>query len=143
MIKTESAGGVIINSQNKILIVKQKSNSYSFPKGHLEPGEDHLTAAKREIFEETGISTLTLIKKLGTYERYRISKSGLGDDTSEIKQITIFLFTTSETKTQPVDLINHPELIWVEPEEVSSILTHIKDKEFFMQVLKKIKPFLG
>ena len=134
MIITQSAGGVIINLKNKILIVKQKSNSYSFPKGHLEPGEDNLTAAKREILEETGISDLMLIKKLDTYRRPRINKSGDGDDLSEIKEITLFLFTTSETRTEPVDLINHPELLWVEKDEVSSLLTHKKDKEFFEKI---------
>lgn len=55
--KTKSAGGIVINEKREIcLLVSQHGTSWSLPKGHIEKGEDAMMAAKREIYEETGIS---------------------------------------------------------------------------------------
>ncbi len=99
------------------------------PKGHLDPGEDELQAAIREIEEESGINQLTLIQKIGQYSRHKLSKTG-GDDVSETKVITLFLFTTPQMALAPIDPHN-PEARWVSKDTVSSYLTHPKDKEFF------------
>lgn len=140
MIKTKSAGGVVLNKKEQVLIVQQKSNSWSLPKGHVEVGEDLLTAAKREIYEESGIKTVTLVKELGTYQRHRISKDGSGEDNSELKEITLFLFQTEENDLSPIDN-DHPEARWVEPAEVPQYLTHPKDKEFFNSIKNQIESF--
>lgn len=40
---------------NKWVFVRNsKRGAYEIPGGHIEPGEDALTAAKRELYEETG-----------------------------------------------------------------------------------------
>lgn len=134
MNKTHSAGGVVLNPKGEVIVVNQKGTSWSLPKGHLENGEEALTAAKREIYEETGIKNLELIKELGTYDRYKIGKNG-GEDMSELKTITMFLFRTKELLLQPVDPHN-PEARWVMKEDVVSLLTHPKDKEFFKEVIE-------
>ena len=134
--KTLTAGGVVLNKQGNVLIVNQNNNSWSLPKGHVDPGEDELTAAKREIYEESGITRLTLIREIGRYERYRISLDG-GDDKSELKKIVMFLFTTDEEKLKPIDPGN-PEARWVEKGTVADLLTHKKDKEFFLEIVGKI-----
>ena len=132
---TESAGGVVLGPDNKIVVVNQNGNSWSLPKGHIDPGEDEITAARREIYEETGIKpeTLRMIKKLGTYERHKIGLDG-GDDLSETKIIHIYLFTTDQQILSPTDL-NNPEARWVAIDEVTDLLTHEKDKEFFRGVI--------
>lgn len=132
MKKTHSAGGVVTNSEGKVLVVSQRGTSWSLPKGHIDPGENALVAAKREIFEESGIRDLELIRELGTYERHKIGVDG-GDDRSELKVITMFLFRTSEKSLKPVDPDN-PEAKWVEKSKVALLLTHEKDKEFFRRV---------
>jgi ADP-ribose pyrophosphatase YjhB (NUDIX family) len=132
MKKTRSAGGVVTNSEGKVLVVSQRGTSWSLPKGHIDRGESALVAAKREIYEESGIRDLELIRELGTYERHRIGVDG-GDDRSELKVITMFLFRTSEKSLRPVDPDN-PEARWVERSKVALLLTHEKDKEFFQGV---------
>ena len=134
---TESAGGVVLNKKGQVLVVSQHGTSWSLPKGHLDPGEDALTAAKREITEESGVTQLELVKPLGSYQRHRIGKHG-GEDLSELKRIEMFLFRTNETKLKPTDADN-PEACWVEPEKVAELLTHQKDKEFFIKTLVLIK----
>jgi 8-oxo-dGTP pyrophosphatase MutT (NUDIX family) len=131
MKKTFSAGGVVLNKKGQVLVVNQKSNSWSLPKGHIDDGEDDLTAAKREIYEESGINELVLIKELGSYQRYKIAKDGVGEDKSELKEIHMFLFKTQSEKLAPADKDN-PEARWVEKKEVANLLTHQKDKEFFL-----------
>jgi ADP-ribose pyrophosphatase YjhB (NUDIX family) len=136
MAHTISAGGVVLNSEGHVLVVSQHGSSWSLPKGHIEDGEDALAAAKREIYEESGVSELEFIRELGSYQRYRIGKDG-GEDASELKTIHLFLFKTSATALAPVDADN-PEARWVEPSRVASLLTHPKDREFFHSVLETI-----
>lgn len=132
MIRSKSAGGVILNKDGKVLVVSQHSTSWSLPKGKLEEGENLREAAAREIREETGITKLKFIKKLGTYQRYKIARDG-GEDTSEFKTITMFLYTTPEENPKPEDPDN-PEAKWLEPDEISRLLTHPKDKSFYDRI---------
>ena len=126
---TNSAGGVVLN-QGTVLVVNQNHDSWSLPKGHIDEGEDPLTTARREIKEESGISELTFIKDLGSYERHKIGKQGQGDDIREKKHIAMFLFSTSQQELKPEDPDN-PEARWVEINKVETLLTHKKDKAFF------------
>lgn len=57
-----SAGGVVMNPLHEIAVVSQRGDSWSLPKGHLDPGEDALQAAKREIREETGLTDIVLVR---------------------------------------------------------------------------------
>jgi len=131
MRKTRSAGGVVTNDAGEVLVVSQRGTSWSLPKGHIDAGEDALAAARREIYEESGVRDLELIRELGSYERYKISVNG-GDDRSERKVITMFLFRTREKLLKPVDRDN-PEARWVERSKVALLLTHERDKEFFLR----------
>ena len=123
---------MVLNEEGKVLVVSQRGKSWSLPKGHIDRGEDALTAAKREIYEESGIRDLELVRELGTYERNKISLDE-GEDRSERKAITMFLFRTREKELKPVDPDN-PEARWVERSQVAPLLTHEKDKEFFRRV---------
>lgn len=133
---TISAGGVVINKDGKVLVCSQHGTSWSLPKGHIEQGEDPVEAAKREINEESGISQLELIRELGSYQRYKIGKDGK-DDVTELKKIIFFLFKTSESDLKPIEPEN-PEARWVSKEEVAKLLTHKKDKDFFVNISKNI-----
>lgn len=136
MKRTESAGGVVLNKKDQVLVVSQHGRSWSLPKGHIDPGEEALEAARREIHEETGIRKLELIKPLGNYERPKI---GLDrpEDRSEMKKIHLFLFRTDEETLKPLDP-DHPEARWVEKEKVAALLTHPKDKAFYLSILPDI-----
>lgn len=131
------AGGVVINQDGLVVVVNQRRDSWSLPKGHIDEGENALEAAIREVHEESGISQLELISDLGTYQRYKIALGG-GDDTSELKTISMFLFKTDQSLLSPIDPGN-PEARWVNKNEVADLLTHNKDKEFFLSIINKIK----
>jgi len=122
----------VVNRAGKVLVVNQHGNSWSLLKGHVDPGEDALAAAVREIYEESGIRKLKLIRELGTYQRYRIGLDG-AETRTERKVITMFLFRTTQQALKPLDPEN-PEARWVEKAKVARLLTHKKDKDFFRSV---------
>jgi ADP-ribose pyrophosphatase YjhB (NUDIX family) len=132
MIHTESAGGVVVNAEGRVLLVSQHGTSWSLPKGHLEEGETPLEAARREIHEESGVIRLELVRPLGSYSRHRLGADGR-EDKSELKTIHLFLFRTDATELAPLDSDN-PEARWVERESVTGMLTHAKDREFFASI---------
>ena len=136
---TESAGGVVLNKNGEVLVVKQRDFSWSLPKGGIKSNEGRVEAAVREIKEESGISELELIKYLGKYKRYRNGLNG-GDDKSELKTIYMFLFKTKQNVLKPIDPHN-PEAKWVNQKEVKMILTHRKDKAFFQKIITELKHF--
>lgn len=134
---SQTAGGIVLGPQGKVVVVSQHGLSWSLPKGHLDPGETARQAAVREIREETGITQLDFIEEVGEYERFRIGIDKENDET-ELKKIKIFLFKTQETELKPEDPEN-PEARWVSPEEVADLLTHQKDKQFFLSHLSRVR----
>jgi len=131
MKESESAGGVILNARGEIALVKNGPVFWGFPKGRIDPGEDPLTAARREITEETGLEHVTLKLDLGSYRRMG------GRGMSKPKLIHMFLFSTNEERLAPIDPGN-PEARWVGIDQVSEMLTNLKDREFFESVLPHV-----
>lgn len=139
MQKTYSAGGVILNEDGQVVVVNQDGLTWSLPKGRLEPGEDNLKAAYREIEEETGLSRrqLKYVRKIGEYERHPMDINAQ-DIKDKLRHISFFLFTTEEKQLKPQDPAN-PEARWVDIDKVADLLTHKKDKEFFRQACHEFK----
>lgn len=140
MITSYTAGGIVVSDKGNVLVVNQNGKSWSLPKGHIDPGETAQEAAIREIEEESGITNLEFVKELGAYKRYRIGING-GEEKSELKNIQLFLYKTPEVKPYPQDPDN-PEARWVSPDEVVNILTHEKDKEFYLSKLHEVKQLI-
>jgi ADP-ribose pyrophosphatase YjhB (NUDIX family) len=134
---TVSAGGVVLNDQGMVLVANQHGTSWSLPKGHIDPGEEALEAAIREIAEESGVADLKFLQTLGSYGRYKLAQDN-SDDKSEWKVMVFFLFKSSQHQLNPQDPHN-PEARWVKPDEVEALLTHPKDKAFYKSILSKIK----
>ena len=53
--KYEKSCGCIIIDNRKVLLVKQTSGDWGFPKGHVENNETEIETAIRETKEETNI----------------------------------------------------------------------------------------
>ena len=71
----DSTSGVIIESNNKILIMTKTEGGYTIPKGHMRKGETPRQAMHRELKEETQITLPTEPKFLYKVER-PIDKGG-------------------------------------------------------------------
>ena len=141
MRETFSAGGIVLGPDGRVLVVNQRGRTWSLPKGHIDPGEKPLEAAQREIAEESGVTELQYLESLGSYARHRIGLMG-EDDIAERKTIYMFLFRTRQEQLAPRDPMN-PEARWIVPGEVSSLLSHRKDREFFEAQMPRIRAALA
>lgn len=135
----ESAGGVIVGPDGRIVLVEQHGNSWSLPKGGKEEGEHLEETARREIKEETGLFNLTLIDVLGTYDRFSIGKDGVGESRElPLGRRTFFLFSTEETILTSSDE-EITQLKWVSIDEALALLTHPKDREFLSSIAPRVQ----
>ena len=68
----KNVGMVIFNSLGEVLVGERLNfpGSWQFPQGGIDEGEDPETAAKRELFEETGIENGVIIYELGYWITY-------------------------------------------------------------------------
>lgn len=61
---------MVYNSNDEILVLNRKKNTWpglTFPGGHVEENEDHLSSIIREMKEETGLE-VTDLEVVGVYE---------------------------------------------------------------------------
>ncbi|HLC31184.1 MAG TPA: NUDIX hydrolase [Candidatus Nanoarchaeia archaeon] len=70
----KGCGGVIINHEKEVLLIKRKNNStfnnlWSNPGSLIEPEETEERAVIRELEEEIGV-TVKIIRKLGDYQHF-------------------------------------------------------------------------
>ena len=74
-------GIVVLNRDNKVFVAKRIDNPKNFwqmPQGGVDQGEDFLTAAYRELEEETSIKNVELISELDGFITYNLPDRLLG-----------------------------------------------------------------
>ena len=139
-------GVVVLNKDNKVFVAKRIDNPKDFwqmPQGGVDKGEDFLSAAYRELEEETNIKNVKLIKELDGMTTYELPKNLLGiiwkGKYRGQKQkwfITRFLGKESEINLNT----KHAEFIawkWIEPKLLPEVIVNFK-KDLYLNLLKEI-----
>ena len=74
-------GIIVLNRENKVFVAKRIDNQKNFwqmPQGGVDKGEDFLTAAFRELKEETSINSVEVIKEIEGMTTYELPDHLLG-----------------------------------------------------------------
>ena len=74
-------GIILLNKENKVFVGKRIDNPKNFwqmPQGGIDKGEDYLTAAYRELEEETSVKNVKLIQEIDSIFTYELPKNLLG-----------------------------------------------------------------
>ena len=88
----EASGGLVQNKAGQFLMILRDSKWY-FPKGKIEYDESPEQAGLREVEEECGIGSLSIVQKLPlTFHTYSLKKKQL------LKKTNWFLMQTESTK---------------------------------------------
>ncbi|MCW2621919.1 MAG: mutT [Frankiales bacterium] len=113
---TEATGGFEI-----ALVHRPRYDDWSLPKGKLEPGEDALVGALREVHEETGFPA-TAGRYLGT-STYAVALAGVLTP----KTVDWWSMRAGEGTFVPGDEVD--ELRWCDPADAEKLLTAGRDAD--------------
>jgi len=133
-IEEHSIGAVITyrplhSFHKKFVLLKSPRGDWNFVKGHREEQESDHDTLKREIFEETGITTLNILNYLGKI-RYKFMKAGLKSE----KEVKFYYVTTNENR---IALSNeHIDYIWLDYEHAKKLLTFHQSKLILEKIMK-------
>ncbi len=137
-IRTATSAGAIIlrevEGKLKIALAQHQRaiKTWVLPKGHVEEGESVEEAALREIFEETGLDNVQLIKHLGTIMRESVKSNG------DVEQKTIHFYLayalSNRQSPDPSDL-SFTEVGWFPPEEAIEVLPYEGERAFLREQL--------
>lgn len=131
-----SAGGIIIKRSGTsvhVLLIRDMNGNWTFPKGIVEKEESLEDAAKREIFEETGLKNLTLIQSLTPIE-YMYQRNGLIQ-----KTVHYFLFEwlgDEQMKLQTEEGISDAR--WMAIEEAKKLIGYPKTNIKLLYEVQKV-----
>ena len=144
-------GVIILNNQNKIFVGKRKDNpidKWQMPQGGVNTGEDHLSAMKRELLEETSIKNIEILKELEGFYEYELPKNLVGiiwkgKFRGQKQKWFIAKFIGNEKE---INLkTKHPEFIewkWIKPNDLPDVIVDFK-RDMYLKILKEIKKFIG
>lgn len=125
----ESAGGIVINPYGYVLVITNQIGRKTFPKGRLMAGEEIIDAARREIYEESGLMEIEFVRYLDTLIRPGFTSENSWTPSVQ-KVIHMFYCKASQRELSPVaddSVAAH----WVSPLLLPDVLTWREELEFF------------
>ena len=142
-------GAIVLNDNNHVFVGKRKDNpidKWQMPQGGVNEGEDYLKAMKRELYEETSIKNIDVLKEFNEWLEYDLPKNLLGiiwkgrfRGQKQKWFITRFTGNNNEININT----EHPEFIewkWLKMTELPNVIVDFK-KDVYKKILIELKKF--
>ena len=146
----KGVGVIILNNENKVFVGKRKDNpvnKWQMPQGGVEKGESYLSAMKRELYEETSIKSIHILREIDGFFEYELPKNLVGiiwkGKFRGQKQkwfIAKFIGDEKEINLQT----RNPEFIewkWIIPDDLPKTIVDFK-KKMYVELLEIINDFI-
>ena len=143
-------GVIVLNNENKVFVGKRKDNPvdrWQMPQGGVDIGESYLSAMRRELYEETSIKSIEILKEINGFFEYELPKNLVGiiwkgrfRGQKQKWFITRFIGNENEINLQT----KNPEFIewkWIIPDELPKTIVDFK-KKMYDELLKTLKDFI-
>ena len=147
----QGVGIVLLNNDGQVFVAQRidtKEPAWQMPQGGIDKDEDPLTAAIRELEEETGIANATLIAQTNDWLRYDLppdlqTKMWKGKYLGQEQKWYLMRFTGSD------DEINleteHPEFSewkWADLKTVPELIVEFK-RDLYWQIVDAFADHVG
>ena len=143
-------GVIVLNNENKVFVGKRKDNpgdKWQMPQGGVDKNENFLSAMKRELYEETSIKSIKVLKELDGLFEYELPKNLLGiiwkgKFRGQKQKWFIARFTGKNNeinvKTKQPEFI---EWKWIKMDELPKVIVDFK-KDVYEKILIELKKFI-
>ena len=143
-------GIVLLNKENKVFVGKRIDNPNNFwqmPQGGVNENEDYLSAAFRELKEETSIKSVDLIKEIDGVTTYELPDDLLGIiwKGRYMGQKQKWFLMKFNGKDSEINLKTaHPEFLdwkWIEISQITETVVRFK-LDVYKKIQDKVKKIL-
>ena len=144
-------GIVVLNKQNKVFVARRIDNPKNFwqmPQGGVDEGENFLSAAYRELEEETSIKNVQLIKEFEDMITYELPKDLLGiiwKGKYRGQKQKWFLMRYLGNDDEINIKTNKPEFLewkWIELDKITEVVVDFK-YHVYKELKEKIKTIIN
>ena len=144
-------GIVLLNKKNKIFVAKRidnPKNYWQMPQGGIDGNEDYLSAALRELEEETSIKSVELLKEIDEFITFELPKDLLGiiwkgKYRGQKQKWFVMRFTGQD---QEINLkTKKPEFLewkWVNPDKITDTVVDFK-LNVYRKIQEKLKDIIN
>ena len=144
-------GIIVLNKENKVFVAKRIDNPKNFwqmPQGGVDKGENFLSAAYRELEEETSIKNVELIKELDGTITYELPDRLLGiiwkgKYRGQKQKWFLMKFTGDE---QEINIkTKNPEFLdwkWIDLDQITELVVDFK-LHVYKELKEKVKKIIN
>ena len=144
-------GIILLNNKNQVFVGKRKDNpgdKWQMPQGGVEEGENFTKAMRRELYEETSIKNIKIIKEITKTYEYKLPENLIGiiwkgKFKGQKQKWFIVNFIGKENEininTKNAEFI---EWKWINIEMLPNAVVEFK-KDLYLNLLKEINLVIG